>query len=413
MNRTVIDPSEVLATGDPGDETQRNFRYQNAYGAILLIAGATSQKPYSAIWCEHHEDLLAERIDKTYDAYQVKTKQPENGYWEVTSEEIIKSIKRFVNLYIQFGEKIHLFAIISNTDFFTCGLDVKEDRLKKSLVRMLEGIRAETEFIKFNGIFLTVLTNLALKCSCEPSLLFKVLKITHLKKGPSREDFDAEISHNHLTKFEACRMMPRTSLNVVRDEIIQQIHKAASLQVEDSKRYLVNIESKDDPVLLSKRVSIEAVEIASRLSTDLIFRYQPVDLKIDLKNNGSSTDILTKKFIKGNLAEQLQTMKRRKISSERRLLEINASSPETFGNLLVQLESYVQGECDESLLEAKLKNPDVFGPDMLFNLFTRLKDTAINRPEIVNKEQYETLVGIAGLLTENCSVWWSEKFDIN
>ena len=76
------------------------FAIKNAYGAILLIAGAANIEPYSAVWCEHLEDLLAERTDGGYDAIQVKTRQPENGYWQLSAEEIIKSIKRFVNLHL-------------------------------------------------------------------------------------------------------------------------------------------------------------------------------------------------------------------------------------------------------------------------------------------------------------------------
>lgn len=80
MEVTKNDPAEILDETDPGDETQRNFRYQHAYGVILLIAGAASVEPYSAVWCEHHEDVLAERVDGSYDAYQIKTRQPERGY---------------------------------------------------------------------------------------------------------------------------------------------------------------------------------------------------------------------------------------------------------------------------------------------------------------------------------------------
>ena len=79
-------------TDDPGDATHRNFRYQHAYGAILLAAGHRGDKPYVAIWCEHHEDLLAERSDGKYDGYQIKTSRPENGAWKMNSSDLVKSI---------------------------------------------------------------------------------------------------------------------------------------------------------------------------------------------------------------------------------------------------------------------------------------------------------------------------------
>jgi hypothetical protein len=74
-------PTDNLDHSDPGDELLRNIRYQNAYGVILLIASVRSKLPYLSIWCEQHDDYLAERADGLYDAFQVKTATPENGPW--------------------------------------------------------------------------------------------------------------------------------------------------------------------------------------------------------------------------------------------------------------------------------------------------------------------------------------------
>jgi hypothetical protein len=77
-------PTEVRNTTDPGDATGRNFRYQHAYGVMLLTAARRGLRPYSAIWCEHHEDFLAERHDGTFDGYQIKISRPERGAWRLT-----------------------------------------------------------------------------------------------------------------------------------------------------------------------------------------------------------------------------------------------------------------------------------------------------------------------------------------
>jgi hypothetical protein len=78
-------PVDVFDGSDPGDATQRNFRYQHAFGVILLVAAKMGRRPYVAIWCEQHEDLLAERSDRTFDGYQVKTSRPENGPWKLNN----------------------------------------------------------------------------------------------------------------------------------------------------------------------------------------------------------------------------------------------------------------------------------------------------------------------------------------
>ena len=71
-SREVDSPFNKYDKGDPGDETQRNFAYQHAYGVILLAAMSRGDKPYSALWCEHHDDLLGDYGDGYFDAYQVK-----------------------------------------------------------------------------------------------------------------------------------------------------------------------------------------------------------------------------------------------------------------------------------------------------------------------------------------------------
>ena len=91
LEPVVENPSQVADENDPGDAVQRSFRYQHAYGAILLIAGAANQRPYTAIWCEHHEDLLVERTDGHYEAYQVKTRRPGRGDWTLNDTDLKRS----------------------------------------------------------------------------------------------------------------------------------------------------------------------------------------------------------------------------------------------------------------------------------------------------------------------------------
>ncbi len=413
MSNKTNDPSEILDVGDPGDETQRNFRYQNAIGAIHLIAGASGAKPYVAIWCEHHEDLLCEKANGTFDAIQVKTSKPENGYWHLNDDEVRKSIKRFVKHEHSFSSKIENYIFYSNTSAFTCSLTSKEDYLKKSPVRFIESIKGASDIDGFKKtIFVEVFEELVTHCACEPEILFTVLKKTYLVKGPSRDDFDAVIAHDHLPHIPDCKTLSKATLSAIRDEIVQQIYKASSLFVEDQTKYLLNIEEKNNPVLLAKRVPIEVVFQSTILSKELIFRYQPVDITIKLKDSVGTIDVLEKKFIHGNLADQLQTMKRRKISSESRLLELSAADPEKFEAILAQLESIVQAECDEAKLEANVESDKSFGPQMFKNLLVRLKAIASEEPQKIYNERYEMLVGIAALLTENCSIWWSEKFNL-
>jgi hypothetical protein len=120
---------------DPGDQVLRKFRYQHAYGVILVVAMATKKKPYTSIWCEQHEDLLAEREDGLFDAYQVKTRKSETGEWEINDESFSKSIGRFVALDKKFPDKIRYFCFVSNTQYSDSNAEKREHLSPIKLLR--------------------------------------------------------------------------------------------------------------------------------------------------------------------------------------------------------------------------------------------------------------------------------------
>jgi len=121
---------------------------------------------------------------------------------------------------------------------------------------------------------------------------------------------------------------------------------------------------------------------------------------------------LEKKFVRGNLRQQMETMRRRTISAEQHLLELAAAKPKEIVGILSQLESKVQAVCDDASLQNKVDG-DVSGPDMLRQVQTQLQKLADEKTiNMVHNQPYDCLVGMAGLLTEDCTVWWSEQFDL-
>jgi hypothetical protein len=414
---TLVNPSLVAAEGDPGDETQRNFRYQHAYGTILLISAATGLTPYEAIWCEHHEDLLAERSDSTYDAFQVKTRRPELGDWTLTDVAIRHSIKRFVMLHNKFGANIQRFVVVSNADFSSVSLDVTNiNRLKNSPHSFLNAIWLSARPNQVRSPFDEVLAAMAVEFDCETETLFAVLRRTELVKGPNRDHFDSEVAHIHLPGLDDCRLLSAAMLNAVRDELIQKVYGASSLLIEDPRQHLPHIAGQTNPRLLAKRVAVSVVAECAEQKSGLIFRYQSSEPTLQIGSSGSQRDILRKKFIRGGLADQLPVMERRTLDTEARLMALAHAKPEAFDALMKQLEGVVQAECSEAQLEAqtnRITPSTPFGPLMLLSVFTRLKNIAEKAPGKVNNEPYECLVGVAGLLTEQCTVWWSEKFNLS
>lgn len=412
-----MSPAEVLAIGDPGDETQRNFRYQHGYGSILLIAGFSGSLSYKAIWCEHHEDVLAECNDSKFEAFQIKTRRPENGDWDLTDDEVKRSIHRFVKLHLQFGNAITKYAIVSNAEFMKCRWDIADrKKLKKSLVLLLDSVALSDGAPMTPFLFADVLTSLSEELKCSENDLLAILKKTQLIKGPPRDNFDTDISHNHLTKCSGCTHMDRATLNKIRDEIIQRVYLASSLQIDNPLQHLPIENAVAQTVMEGKRLTVDVVQECISGKGEVVFRYQPYETTLSLESQSEGKPVLQQKMEKGGLENMLKTMTRRVLSTEQSLLEKGYEPGGDTIKLLTQLESVVQAEFDEAenevMLELKPDTPD-YGRLVYAKFSARLKDLVTRTPELVAYQPYESLIGIGGLLTENCSIWWSEKFKID
>jgi hypothetical protein len=79
---------------------------------------------------------------------------------------------------------------------------------------------------------------------------------------------------------------------------------------------------------------------------------------------------------------------------------------------VTQIENIVLAECNEAQLrQATTGQP--YGQKMMIDVQDRLKGLAKNEASRVHDVPYEILMGMSGLLTEECTVWWSDKFDVN
>jgi hypothetical protein len=102
-------------------------------------------------------------------------------------------------------------------------------------------------------------------------------------------------------------------------------------------------------------------------------------------------------------------MRRRALTAEQELLGL-ASNPDG-KKIISQIENVVFGECDDANLRASQKG-DIYGPTMLIDVQDRLKHISETKPSLVHRQSYDLLVGVAGMLTSDCKVWWSERFEM-
>ena len=400
-------PDSTRDRNDPGDETQRNFRYQHAYGVILLISAAAGEQNYVSIWCEHHEDFLAERDDTLFDAYQLKTATPENGPWTLTDDQLRNSIKKFVMLQQKFPNKINQFYFVSNVRFLDT---ITENKLRLSPCVLQRAVKDVTDESQLKQHTRTAFDALQTHCGCPATELMQVLKKLNLIVGPDRNSFEAEISNNHLPQLDVFKSCSPAELNGARDELIHKVFDASSLKSDDPSRHwsCVNAEDANDPFLKAKRILVSDILVWTKERQPVPFRYLP-DRSFSLGSASKSLPILEAKMIQGGLHSQFQTMRRRALSTEVDLINLAYAKPDHIELILNQIAAIVQGECDEAHLLAS-QNAEPFGQKMLSDVYTRLRKFAEDRPEMVYGKEYEHLIGVAGLLTGECTVWWSHEF---
>lgn len=405
---SVASPNEVRDDLDPGDETQRRFRYQHAYGVVLLIGSFRGLQPYKSIWCEHHDDFLAQHNGK-FDSFQVKTRVPENGPWELTTDGFIAAIKKFTQLEGRFPDKIERYKFVSNTRTSDSSA---ESKIHRSPNHLLTAVNAAAGLDDVKEPFLTALMVLAQSCEVANDCLFQVLQRTDLLVGPGLDDFEAVISIDHLARIDHCSTLVPAHINAIRDELIQKIHDASSNRVDDPSKHwcCVNGPPQADPRLRAKQLPVTLVGEVVQQRRPVPFRFSPIATLTDERLTKNNLSTFEKKLMRGGLQPQMETMRRRTVSTEQHLLELAIRKPQEIRNIRNQLEVYVQGVCDDANLQASAGG-DVSGPDMLRKVQQKLEKTADEHPDLVFNESYDCLMGMAGLLTEACTVWWSTQFD--
>jgi hypothetical protein len=111
-------PENTLDRSDPGDDIQMRFRYQHAYGVILLAGALSGRNSYTAIWCEHHDDFLAQETNGGFDSFQVKTKEVGLPAWKMGDAPLQRSLSKFIQQDRRFPNQIHHFHFVSNHNYF-------------------------------------------------------------------------------------------------------------------------------------------------------------------------------------------------------------------------------------------------------------------------------------------------------
>lgn len=396
-------PVSVIALADPGADTARRFRYQYGYALVLLVRGAMLEHRFRAIWCEQHEDILGEMSADQFDAFQVKTQKPEDGYIECGTPSFAKSVARFANHEEKFGTKINRYVFISNAAGFTTQSVAEAARSPERLIAALrDKTRARPDFAK------AALARLVKDTGIEEARLLPALMKLEIIKGPDLDGLNAHL-HVVLHKLEGCAGWYPYQLEQLRDYLLGKIQQASSLGGEDPARYYCGLNEPRHPELQNKRLTPAEVQATLLDFGAGNFRY--LAGLGQLKLSGSpvgARHILRQKMQRGGLDYYYDSLLRKTVTAEQEFLALIHHGKEGHAN---QIECVVKDTCDQARLAAETTTSG-FGKPMLLKMTERLSEIARNDPANVHQKTPEFLLGVAGMLAENCQVWWTEPFEL-
>lgn len=401
-------PIRRLPAHDYGAETLRNYRYQSAYAVVLLVAAAARKKSYTAVWCEQEDDILAQIGENSFDSYQVKTRKPELGEWRLTDDAFVSAVKVFLRLDAQFPGSFQHFNFVSNAECLESDAAQTTHLCPK---RLAAGANARSSAAELSETETKGFRALLAKTETTPQALFKVLQRLGFVKTPERESFIAELAQNHLRELEWCRL-PQPRLETVVWALVEMVDRASSLSSQDSSRHLARHagDGQPDPQLTAKGITVEDFILRSRELTSPAFRYLPSLTTSPLAQTSKDLKRFNKKLNRGGLDDYAQSLRNQTLSAEAAFLDLATRGPEGQAEL-AQIENVVKAECDAAHLRAA-QGTKPFGQKMLIDVQDRLHRVAKEESNKVGKHPYEALIGMAGILTESCPVWWSDKFDL-
>lgn len=393
-----------IADKDPGDDVQRRFRYQHAFGVILLIAAIQNKNDYISLWCEHHEDFLAETGDGKFDAYQVKTRDT-GAPWQVSDESFSTSIQRFSHLQALGGSSIRRFIFATNAKPLT---STSAEKLHLCPLHLIEGIKCASDGgASINGSVGKGLTLLAEKAELTESAVFDTLKKTNFVTSVPLDGFESLIAHEHLANYDPCQHLAASLLSRIVERLISLVFKASSLSISAPERHYTPVTdgSVIPEALSAKRLTPQTVALAVKEIASPAFKYL-AGLSTLRPSSPDSWSILKRKMDRGGIGSFFDLIYRRAISAEANLLGLDQS-----GDIVNQIESLVADQCDQIRLKYNAI-ADPCGDRILIETIERFETLAREQPARIHLQAPETLVGVAGLLAGDCKVWWSKPFDL-
>lgn len=416
---TRIPPDQVISTSDPGDDVQRRFRYQAAYAALLSLQLLDEDSDFQELFCEHHEDTLIKKKNGKFIGVQVKTRKPGKDPYKSNDEEIISSTLRFIELSKTYPGYFERFVLATNHAFWS------EEKINSQNFRYIIGLAKDVNNPPVNNqkTLIKYVKKISSACKAKKietnaeTITETISKIEIDDNLPKFEDVELRLSQLIPVFYPNSRDFRYDSLLNSAKELINTTLQAGALANTSAMQiYFAFCENPKQKLELSV---IDGKRITKLHIQDVLSRNMSSMALLQTRNNTiieglpKDTNIVDLKMAQGGVSyKNIQLTKDHKYSLEH-LLDIwlykygSSRANEYFDHLKVVILS----ECTE-VFDNTYKKGELFGQSMLNEIRRRLRDRFERERHLFFDCEYEHLLGMTGILTEMCEVWWSDRFDI-
>jgi Cap4-like dsDNA endonuclease family protein len=394
---------------DRGDETQALFMYQWAAGIVALAGALASLNDYVAVWCEHHDDLLAELPSGSFHAIQVKTNSAQGATWKCSDSGFVDAVRKFAEHESRYSSQIEQYIFFSNArPYIPAGTVKTPAKLASSPTRVRDECRGAANADAIPLPYKASFGALVKATGVAVDLIFKVLRKLEFQPGPPLEGF-----REHLAQvvggIPVCKQFTLEWLYRVRDELLFLVGKASSLSVSSLDFYASILQSDGRPAaaIRGKRVSVEEFESILKQHPSGGFRYADVGGHLQLGQASGQMEVLRQKMNAGYVGAYFDSVWLQAMAAEQRLLERALTDPEAALRVTKQLESVVLVECQNAEAMAALETDDRRKGHLIYQrILQRTEELACHDRASVENERAETLRGVAGLLSGSCKFAW-------
>lgn len=369
------------------------------------------ESDFTELYCEHFEDILMKNNDSKYAGLQVKTRKLGQTPFKTSDTAIKNTLQRFFRLERDYGNDFYRYAFVTNGGFW------HEKENYNNLPFLIKKIFYSENISIFDDPDFNKIMEIANELNgVDTETVFCTLKKFEITTGPGLDDIDSRLVYL-LSQSSNLSDKSYPELDELSKRLISKTAEASSLNYSSTEHDYFILSANphsaaNAEILEGKRITKEKM---MTIIQDYILEEAPLRTfdPLDISSFPKGTRNLEIKMIAGDISvSNIDLIKDYKYSAEALLQEnLYKNKPAKANELFDALSLIVRTECQEAY-DANHTNNELFGQNMLMDVRRRIRQRHEQDCQHMFNGTYEHLMGIAGILTEECIVWWSDLFEI-